>query len=80
MSDECPVVADNKPQIVEVEPGTYYWCACGLSNKQPYCDGSHAGTGMGPKVFTIEEKKKVAFCLCKKTKKSPFCDGSHKGL
>ena len=80
MSEKVPVVADTKPVVFEIEAGTYYWCACGKSNNQPYCDGSHMGTGMGPMPFTIDEKKRVAMCTCKQTKNSPFCDGSHKDL
>ena len=65
------------PMKVELEPGTYAWCACGKSENQPFCDGSHAGTGIGPKVFTVEEPKSVMACLCKKTGNAPNCDGSH---
>ena len=80
MSEDGPIVADTKPVVCEIEPGTYYWCACGRSQNQPYCDGSHAGTGISPLAFTIDEKKRVALCTCKKTGKSPFCDGTHKDL
>ena len=79
MADE-PVVADKKPMVFEIEPGTYYWCQCGMSKNQPYCDGSHAGTDFQPLEFEIAEKKRVALCLCKKTNKSPFCDGTHKDI
>ncbi len=75
-----PKIADTKPIVFEIEPGTYYWCACGRSMNQPYCDGSHAGTTLSPMSFTITEKKKVALCLCKQSNKSPFCDGTHKNL
>ncbi len=74
------VIADKKPTVIELDAGTYYWCVCGRSTNQPYCDGSHAGTGFSPLCFTIEEKKKVALCNCKHTQKSPFCDGAHKKL
>ena len=73
-------VADTKPVVTELEAGTYYWCACGESKNQPYCDGSHAGTGFSPQPFTVEEPKRVALCTCKQTANGPFCDGSHKGL
>jgi CDGSH-type Zn-finger protein len=79
MSDKAKI-ADNKPVVLEIEPGTYYWCSCGQSKNQPYCDGSHSGTGFSPKEFTVAEKKKVALCTCKQTGNSPFCDGKHKGL
>jgi CDGSH-type Zn-finger protein len=68
------------PTVLELEPGTYYWCACGRSAKQPFCDGSHAGTGFKPKAFTVDAPKRVALCNCKQTGNGPFCDGSHKRL
>ncbi|HEX9758814.1 MAG TPA: CDGSH iron-sulfur domain-containing protein [Nitrospiria bacterium] len=75
-----PKIAQKSPYVLEVEPGTYAWCRCGLSQKQPYCDGSHKGTGMSPEVVQIEEKKTVAWCGCKHTKTPPFCDGTHSSL
>ena len=75
-----PKIAALAPKVLEVEAGEHWWCACGLSNNQPFCDGSHAGTEFSPTRFTIEEKKTVAFCLCKHSKNQPFCDGSHSGL
>jgi CDGSH-type Zn-finger protein len=75
-----PVIADKKPVVTELDAGTYYWCACGLSKNQPYCDGSHAGTSFAPIEFQVDEKKRVALCTCKRTCKSPFCDGAHKNL
>jgi len=65
---------------MEVGTGKYAWCACGKSQNQPYCDGSHAGTEFRPKVIEISEKKTVAWCGCKRTQNPPFCDGSHKQL
>ena len=75
-----PEIAAKVPAIMELEPGTYHWCACGKSQNQPFCDGSHEGTDFTPLEFTIDEKKKVALCLCKRTKTPPFCDGAHKEL
>lgn len=75
-----PVIFDRKPCVMEVEPGRYAWCACGKSAKQPYCDGSHSGSGMKPVIEQITEKKKVAWCNCKYSAKKPFCDGTHKTL
>ena len=74
---ECP---QNRPYVIEVDPGTYAWCACGKSQEQPYCDGSHSGTEFRPTVSEITEKKVVAWCGCRKTAGAPFCDGSHSRL
>jgi len=73
-------IAPKEPKVLELEPGSYYWCACGRSKNQPFCDGSHKGTGITPQAFEIQEKKKVALCQCKHTKNPPFCDGSHADL
>ncbi|MGK7940190.1 MAG: CDGSH iron-sulfur domain-containing protein [Crocosphaera sp.] len=75
-----PVVADTKPMVLDLEPGDYYWCSCGQSTKQPYCDGSHQGSEFTPVKFTLSEAKKVALCLCKNSKDVPYCDGSHSQL
>ncbi len=75
-----PVVAARVPVVLELEPGTYYWCACGRSAKQPFCDGSHQGTEFTPEVLTLEVQRRVALCACKRTGNEPFCDGSHKKL
>lgn len=67
--------------IVKVEAGkAYWWCTCGKSAKQPFCDGSHTGTGKQPLAYNAAENKDVFFCGCKITKDQPFCDGSHKAL
>jgi CDGSH-type Zn-finger protein len=72
------IVAQNAPYPVEVEAGnSYFWCACGKSASQPFCDGSHQGTDILPQKFTADEAKKIYFCGCKKTANSPMCDGSH---
>ena len=66
---------------VEVEAGkTYFWCQCGLSSKQPFCDGSHKSTAFTPIRYQAEESKKVFFCGCKQSKSQPLCDGTHKSL
>jgi len=73
-----PVSPQNAPYAVEVEAGeTYYWCACGRSKNQPYCDGSHQGTDFQPVAFTAEKTETAYLCGCKKTGNQPFCDGSH---
>jgi CDGSH iron-sulfur domain-containing protein 3 len=74
-----PTVAGNAPIPVTIEAGkTYAWCSCGLSSKQPFCDGSHKPTEFKPHVFTAEETKEVWFCTCKQTANAPFCNGAHK--
>ena len=75
-----PEIADKRPAVLELEPGTYHWCACGRSKNQPYCDGSHQGTEFTPRQFIVEEKQRVALCGCKRTGNQPFCDGSHGAL
>ncbi len=76
-----PVIAQKEPIAVDLEAGkTYYWCACGRSAKQPFCDGSHKDTGMEPLAFTADETKTAYLCACKKTAGKPYCDGSHKEL
>lgn len=75
-----PHRAGTAPDIRELEPGEYWWCACGRSANQPFCDGSHKGSEFSPVRFANSEKKKYALCLCKHTQTPPFCDGSHKSL
>ena len=75
-----PKIADFVPKMLELDAGTYYWCACGHSASQPFCDGSHAGTEFSPVQFELEEPKKVAMCMCKLSGRKPFCDGSHTEL
>ncbi|TDK41241.1 CDGSH iron-sulfur domain-containing protein [Antarcticimicrobium luteum] len=78
---DVPKIAQKAPYPVEVEAGkTYFWCACGLSAKQPFCDGSHKDTGLSPVKFTAEEDRKAFFCGCKATSGQPFCDGTHSKL
>ncbi|NOC43797.1 MULTISPECIES: CDGSH iron-sulfur domain-containing protein [unclassified Ruegeria] len=77
----APIIARKSPFPVEVVEGkTYFWCACGKSSRQPFCDGSHKGTGLEPVKYTAENSKKVFFCGCKQSSKPPLCDGTHNGL
>lgn len=80
MTQSKPIVADTKPILLDLDPGTYYWCSCGRSQTQPFCDGAHQGTEFAPLKVEIEEAKKVALCQCKYSQNSPFCDGSHAKL
>lgn len=74
-----PIIADNKPKKVELTKGeTYYFCACGRSQNQPFCDGSHKGTEFSPKSFVAEETADAYLCACKHSANTPFCDGTHK--
>ena len=80
MADDA-VPAQLSPYLVEVEAGkTYRWCACGRSQNQPFCDGSHAGTDKLPKLFKAERTEAVNLCGCKQTMDPPFCDGTHNVL
>jgi len=76
-----PHIAGRAPLPVDVKAGeTYYWCACGQSKNQPFCDGSHKGSDFSPLAWTADTDKKAFFCACKHTKNSPLCDGSHKSV
>jgi len=80
MSDQ-PVIAARAPAKVPLEAGKDYWfCACGKSSSQPFCDGSHKGSSFAPKKFTAEKTGDAWLCQCKHTANAPFCDGTHKTL
>jgi len=76
-----PEVAQKAPIAIDVEAGkNYWWCTCGKSKDQPFCDGSHSGTEFGPLQYTATESKTIYFCACKQTANQPLCDGSHSKL
>ena len=75
-----PIIAQKFPAVQKTEKGIYYWCVCGGSKAQPFCDGSHKGTLFSPLTVEVKEDKTLAWCQCKHTKNPPFCDGSHKNV
>ncbi len=72
-----PEIPQRFPVVLQTEPGVYWWCTCGRSASQPFCDGSHKGTDFVPKKVVIDERRSCTWCACKHSKKVPFCDGSH---
>lgn len=76
-----PVIAQRKPYMQDLPPGDYWWCSCGRSQKQPFCDGSHANTGFTPMKFTVTPRSGTLWlCGCKHAGTKPFCDGHHNKL
>lgn len=78
---DAPIIAQKSPYKVEVTEGkSYFWCACGKSSRQPFCDGSHKDTAFNPVKYTATKDGAVFFCGCKASSKAPLCDGSHNKL
>jgi len=75
-----PKSAQLRPYVLSAHPGTFFWCSCGQSQGQPFCDGSHKGSGFSPLKVDLTEAKAVAWCGCKHSKTGAFCDGSHAKL
>ena len=76
-----PDIPQKTPLPVDVEEGRkYFWCSCGKSDRQPFCDGSHQGTEFLPLTYVAETTRTLYFCACKHTRGAPLCDGSHNGL
>ena len=76
-----PEIGGTEPIVVDVEEGKmYWWCTCGRSSKQPFCDGSHKDTDFIPQGWESPKTGKVFFCTCKRTDKGPLCDGAHNKL
>jgi CDGSH-type Zn-finger protein len=79
--DTTAVVVQKAPFPVDVEGGkSYWWCVCGRSARQPFCDGAHKGTGFAPQEFKADKDGTIYFCGCKATSRAPMCDGSHAKL
>jgi len=81
MSASKPVIAQKSPYAIEVEQGKSYWfCSCGKSTTQPFCDGAHQGSDFAPKEFKAEKSETVYFCGCKHSSNGMTCDGNHQNL
>ena len=76
--NDTPCASKDTPYVMEMQPGSYWWCACGRSAKQPFCDGAHQGSAITPIKVELAETQTVAWCGCRRTAAKPFCDGSHK--
>ena len=80
MSESEPHIVKKQSIALKLEPGTYFYCRCGLSQDQPFCDGAHKNTEFRPKKFIIDTPQQAQICLCKHTKSAPYCDGTHRKI
>ena len=77
---DAPIVVQKHSLKMEMEKGTFFWCACGRSQNQPFCDGAHKGTVFRPVKVVIDVPRRVSWCMCHHSKKGPFCDNAHREL
>jgi len=75
-----PIIVQKHSLKMDMEPGTYFWCSCGRSKNQPFCDGSHRSTTFRPVKVVLDEPQRVKWCMCRYSKRGPFCDNSHREL
>lgn len=75
-----PEMPKKRPYTISLEAGNYWWCSCGRSSDQPFCDGSHEGTDFAPVELVLTEPTTVSLCGCKRTSNPPYCDGTHETL
>lgn len=80
MDSNKPVVVQKRSLKMVMEPGIYFWCACGRSANQPFCDGSHRGTSFKPQKMVVEEKQLVKWCMCRHSAEGALCDNKHREL
>ncbi len=77
---EKPIIVQKHSMKMDMDPGTYFWCACGKSEKQPFCDGSHKGSEFRPVKVVVDEPKRIKWCMCKHSRDGAFCDNTHRDL
>ena len=77
---EKPIIVQKHSMKMDMDPGTYFWCVCGKSEKQPFCDGSHKGSEFRPVKVVVDEPKRIKWCMCKHSRDGAFCDNTHRDL